>query len=82
MNKIKQQNTQLNIDERNNTNNKDEMKKLIWYWVLLIGFIHFLEYRFLLGGQPDELKLPKSAGVSKVRFNKVLNIITKAQKMR
>ena len=39
----------------------------------------FFEYKFLLGEQPDELKLPKWVKVSKKRFDMIKNKVQNAK---
>ena len=56
-----------------------KMTDLIWYWVLLTGFVNIFKYKFLPGELPDELKLPKWVNVSKERFNGILSAIAKGK---
>ena len=67
LNETKQQKIKLNEDERNSTNNKnDELNNIL---SVINRIFQFIEYRFLLGEQPDESNLPKRVKVSKQRFN-------------
>ena len=54
------------------------MTDLIWYWVLLTGFVNFLSIKFCQI-QSVELKLPKWVNVNRERFNNILSTISKAK---
>ena len=82
LDKIKQQNIELNEDERNSTNNKNKNHKLNNMLSVIIRIYQFLEYNVLLGKQSDELKLPKWVKVNKKRFNEILSAVTKAKNER
>ena len=73
LNEIKQQKIKLNEDERNSTNNKNENDELNNILSVINRIYQFFEYKFLLGEQPDELKLPKWVKVSKKRFDMIKN---------
>ena len=62
---IKQQKGELNKDERNSTNNKNENDRLNMILSVIDRISQFFEYKFLLGKESDELKLPKWVKVNK-----------------
>ena len=65
LDEIKQQNTELNKDERNSTKNKNENDRLSMMLSVIDRLYQFFEYKFLPGEQSDELKLPKWVKVNK-----------------
>ena len=69
LDEIKQQKIELNKDERNSTNNKNENHRLNTILSVIDRTDHFSEHKSLSDKQPDELKLPKWAKVSKKRFH-------------
>ena len=73
MDDIKQQKIKLNKDERNNANNKNEINRLNTMLGVIDRIYQFLEYKFLPGEQPDELKLAEWVKVSKKRLDKIKN---------
>ena len=73
MDDIKQQKIKLNKDERNNANNKNEINRLNTILGVIDRIYQFLEYKFLPGEQPDELKLAEWVKVSKKRLDKIKN---------
>ena len=79
MDKIKQQKIKLNEDERNSTNNKNKNDELNKMLSVINRIYQFFEYKFLLGEQPDELKLPKWVKVSKKRFDMIKNKVQNAK---
>ena len=79
MNEIKQQKIKLNEDERNSTNNKNKNDELNKMLSVINRIYQFFEYKFLLGEQPDELKLPKWVKVSKKRFDMIKNKVQNAK---
>ena len=58
---------------KNSTNNKNKNDRLITVVSVIDRIYQFFEYKFLLGEQSDELKLPKWAKVSKKRFDMIKN---------
>ena len=79
MDEIKQQKIKLNEDERNSTNNKNKNDELNNILSVINRIYQFFEYKFLLGEQPDELKLPKWVKVSKKRFDMIKNKVQNAK---
>ena len=79
MDEIKQQKIKLNEDERNSTNNKNKNDELNKMLSVINRIYQFFEYKFLLGEQPDELKLPKWVKVSKKRFDMIKNKVQNAK---
>ena len=65
LDEIKQQNIELNKDERNSTKNKNENDRLSMMLSVIDRLYQFFEYKFLPGEQSDELKLPKWVKVNK-----------------
>ena len=65
MNEIKEQKIELNKHERNSTNNKNENGRLNMILSVIDSIYQFFEYKFLLGEQTDELKLPTWVNVNK-----------------
>ena len=62
---IKQQKGELNKDERNSANNKNENDRLNMILSVIDRISQSFEYKFLLGKESDELKLPKWVKVNK-----------------
>ena len=58
---------------KNSTNNKNKNDRLITVVSVIDRIYQFFEYKFLLGEQSDELKLPKWVKVSKKRFDMIKN---------
>ena len=79
LNDIKQQNINLNKDERNSTNNKNKNDELNNILSVINRIYQFFEYKFLLGEQPDELNLPKWIKVSKQRFDVIKKKVQNAK---
>ena len=65
LDEIKQQNIELNKDERNSTKNKNENDRLSMMLSVIDRLYQFFEYKILPGEQSDELKLPKWVKVNK-----------------
>ena len=81
LNDIKQQNINLNKDERNSTNNKNKNDELNNILSVINRIYQFFEYKFLPGEQPDESNLPKWIKVdkSKQRFNEIKKKVQNAK---
>ena len=54
MDKIKQQKIKLDTDERNSTNNKNDIDRLNMILSVIDGIYQFFEYTFLLDKQSDQ----------------------------
>ena len=63
LDEIKQQNIELNKDERNSTKNEND--RVTMTLSVIDRRYRFFEYKFLLGEQSDELKSPKWVKVNK-----------------
>ena len=79
LNEIKQQKIKLNEDERNSTNNKNKNDELHNILSVINRIYQYLEYKFLLGEQPDESNLPKCVKVSKQRFDVIKKKVQNAK---
>ena len=79
MDEIKQQKIKLNEDERNSTNNKNKNDELHNILSVINRIYQYLEYKFLLGEQPDESNLPKCVKVSKQRFDVIKKKVQNAK---
>ena len=82
MDDIKQQKIKLNKDERNNANNKNEINRLNTILGVIDRIYQFLEYKFLPGEQPGELKLAEWVKVSKKRLDKIKNKVQNPKKTK
>ena len=79
LDEIKQQNIKLNEEERNSTNNKNENDRLKAILSVIDRTDHFFEYKFMLGDQSDELKLPKWVKASQKRFDLIKTKVQNAK---
>ena len=59
LDEVKEINIELNIDERNSTNNKNENDRLNMILSVIDRIYQIFEHRFFSGEQPYESKLPK-----------------------
>ena len=79
---IKQQKIKLKKYVRNSANNKNKYDELNNILSVINRIDQFFEYIFLLGEQPDELKLPKWVNVNKKKIYELLITVNEAKNDR